>query len=251
MYKRPLGTVVLTIFGIVNGFFLLFVGVSSHDIFSLLVGTCCIVLSTALLTLQDWVRRVFISCSFVFLLLNYVPIFVATFTIDPFYGIGILFYFPIALFAFCSIIYLKGERAKKQFKGYSKLSDEDAHLGRIIFWRTYFCFLIFLAALSAIDASALRPGKIPDLIAMILALIGLFGFAWQRKISHPLFWKIFSLIYLIWNIYFEFVFQIPSYSSSPRYGNFSIFMEHVLAQVKIVPLIIALYLYKPKDAPRR
>jgi len=93
--KKPLGVILFIIVGLLVAIWFLFIGFSSPDGFSLVVGfSWLIILGVSLFEkLKNWARIAAMILSAIVLLVC-IADFVAGVTVDPFYMMGTIFYAP-------------------------------------------------------------------------------------------------------------------------------------------------------------
>jgi hypothetical protein len=113
--KRPVGIIALSILGIVIGIFSLLLGLIGAGPLSIIFGGGWILFGLRLLKLQRWARKVILAASVVFLAI-YLLVFYAAVAVDRFYGIGLVFQFPLAVLSSVSIIYLMLPKVRKVFE---------------------------------------------------------------------------------------------------------------------------------------
>ena len=91
-------------------------------------------------------------------------------------------------------------------KGQKSTTGEQAgfYSLRTVFWKI--CFWIIFELKAEEYISTFREGKlnetlnISDLSITILAIIGFFLYAYRKKVGVPIFWRIFSLFFIGWDI---------------------------------------------------
>jgi len=116
-------------------------------------------------------------------------------------------------------------------------------------WKIYF-FISLITLLVSPFYYVLEPStfKIKDAIDYIvwsIGLLGLFGFAYQRRIINVLFWKVWFFILVVWDT----SFTINSFFEEPvKFDGLSIFIAAMIFIVLILPQYFAIYLFGFKSA---
>jgi hypothetical protein len=115
------------------------------------------------------------------------------------------------------------------------------------FWRTYFWITIILWVFiieAVVTGEKIWPDtatmhvKIIGAVLYPVATLGLFGYTYGKNIFCPLYWKIFFLVLLPWEIYATII--------CPPDPTFSA-VSFCIGLVFIVPLYIAIFLYAFKN----
>jgi hypothetical protein len=106
-------------------------------------------------------------------------------------------------------------------------------------WKVY--FIIFVLSLFLTEVylklySGFKLHEYLDLPLSVLALVGLFGLAFGKKILSANFWKIYFFVYLVWDTSFLF---INPYISSSKFN----FTTSLFAFIVMLPLYVGLYFY--------
>ena len=116
-------------------------------------------------------------------------------------------------------------------------------------WKIYF-FISLITLLVSPFYYVLEPStfKIKDAIDYIvwsIGLLGLFGFAYQRRTINVLFWKVWFFILVVWDT----SFTINSFFEEPvKFDGLSIFIAAMIFIVLILPQYFAIYLFGFKSA---
>ena len=121
----------------------------------------------------------FISNSAEGIFLNFLPI--------------IPIYFALYYYAFTNIVWSEKDKEAKENKKNNKL----------IFWKTYFWFIFIILAFSLIVEPFKQTIEIIDIINIPIQfaiLVCLYGFIWQKKILNQIFWKVFFVSNIIFDI---------------------------------------------------
>lgn len=112
-----------------------------------------------------------------------------------------------------------------------------------MFWKIYFFVLVVLLAFYHSSVRFPRIWEVLNLVIDVIALIGLFGFCWEKKIFKRLFWKTFLPICIIWSVLYQlFIPDIQKVYVAPYLGWFELADRIFSLSINIL-LFIALYLY--------
>ena len=105
------------------------------------------------------------------------------------------------------------------------------------FWKIYFWVLFILMLTGFANLGLNKIWLIIDLLFSVAAFVGLFSYAYKRKVLNSISWKIFFPILLIWHfLYFGFIFpQIIEPDCT--------IIQLVICILLWMPFYIALYLY--------
>lgn len=112
-----------------------------------------------------------------------------------------------------------------------------------MFWKIYFGILVIILALYHPSVGFPRIWEFIDLIHNIIAIVGLFGFCWERKIFTRLFWRIFLIVCIIWILLYQYYIpEIQRVYVAPAPQWFGLF-DRVFSLVMNILLLVALFLY--------
>ena len=75
------------------------------------------------------------------------------------------------------------------------------------FWKIYFWFLLIAIIPTYLWQGFSRIWEVIDVILMLVAMLGLFAFCWQKKWFSSMFWKTFFYGYIIWNIFQQYIYH--------------------------------------------
>ncbi len=106
-----------------------------------------------------------------------------------------------------------------------------------MFWKVYFWVITILIIVGYASEGFSSYWDIIDLPVLICAFVGLFSYAYKKKIFNKIFWKSFLPIYIIWDLTYNLVLS-PGYSEEPTE-----IIYILIGFIIIVPLYIALYKY--------
>jgi hypothetical protein len=124
---------------------------------------------------------------------------------------------------------------------------------KTMLWKFYFWVVLTLDLIAFVTPLSLQQGRrvweTVDMGVFLLALVGLFGFCWGKKMLSPLFWQVFLACFLLWMGWYVFaVAPLPHVSSRANSLHVPSQLISSLAIVPHLPLIVALYLYSYKSA---
>ena len=110
-------------------------------------------------------------------------------------------------------------------------------------WKTYFWIL---AALLAVKYAAILPMQAAvyqyfDHPTPIVALAGLFGYAYKKQIIHANFWKIWFFLVLAWEAVYTIF--LADWTVIEKHGLAVALAAKLLSFAIIAPGYVALYLY--------
>ena len=114
------------------------------------------------------------------------------------------------------------------------------------FWKIYFWFLLIAIIPVYLWQGFSRVWEVIDVVLMLVAMVGLFAFCWQKRWFSLIFWKIFFGGYIVWNIFQQYILPLPQVVQETVEKDMGGLSQPVLATINIVifiPLFIALYLY--------
>lgn len=113
-------------------------------------------------------------------------------------------------------------------------------------WKIYFCSLtLLLAALYVLSFTYFLPNASPsmkiahylDLPISVIALVGLYGYAFRKRIVHPNFWKVWLVVIVLWDMFYNLVLSGWTHLELPDMAVF------FLAYGILLPEYFALYMY--------
>lgn len=113
-----------------------------------------------------------------------------------------------------------------------------------MFWKAYFFIIIILAAISTpFYAKTLRFCEILDISLMIIALIGLFGFAWKKQLLNKEFWKVFFVGWITWTLAYHYVIPLPEEALKISTVTLPQWYFATLSLIPAIPHFISIYKY--------
>jgi hypothetical protein len=111
-------------------------------------------------------------------------------------------------------------------------------------WKFYFWFMLALDMAAFIWPTARRPWETIEPVFFVSALIGLFGFCWQKATISRLFWQVFLFVFLVWMAAYIFIAApLPSVLDLSGRTHLPVRLVSSFAIIPYAPLIVALYLY--------
>lgn len=117
----------------------------------------------------------------------------------------------------------------------------------MVFWKIYFCFLMVFVVPGYLWQGFSRSWEIVDFAIFVVAMMGLFAYSWQKKMLNQQFWKAYLILYLVWNVYYNYFVPLPQKVTEMLIemdlGGFPQATVATTSLVFIIPLFIALYLY--------
>ena len=110
-------------------------------------------------------------------------------------------------------------------------------------WKIYFWFLVVIVVngYSSMFSAYLIFYDYLDIPFSILGLVGLFGYAYKKKLLCPNIWKICFFLIVIWEIFNTFF--IPFHANRELVGQNEEFYVKFISLFIALPLYISLFLY--------
>ena len=108
-------------------------------------------------------------------------------------------------------------------------------------WRLYFAVVGLLTGIAVLFPQQRRIWESVDTVCIMFALVGLFGFAWEKNIFDRLLWRIFSVAFFGWTFFYLFI--LPPLPSVTRQITMQPWLIGTIAILPYSPLIVALFLY--------
>lgn len=102
-------------------------------------------------------------------------------------------------------------------------------------WKIYSWILVGCLAIAYYDifSEAAKIQDILDIPISLVALVGLFGYAYKKKIGKKQFWQFWLLLLIAWDILYNFFLKrYPDISSSLVAVGFLIFIPEYIALYK-------------------
>lgn len=109
-------------------------------------------------------------------------------------------------------------------------------------WKAYFVIILLISLVSYILQGLERFYEFIDIVLLALALTGLYGYAWEKRIFSQGYWKAFFFIMIIWNIIYHY-FIIPPAKVTQSLQGQSPQSAATIGLIIFIPLFIAIYNY--------
>ena len=120
-------------------------------------------------------------------------------------------------------------------------SVNEIRIKRSIFWKIYFCFIVFLTVMVVYNClidENLRLMEIIDTAMTLPATIGLFGYVFSKRIYKQWFWICFFGVYSS----YSFIMEVKHLLYALEVSQFQLFTV-IFAITLTLPAYIALLLY--------
>ena len=120
-------------------------------------------------------------------------------------------------------------------------SENKITIKRSIFWKIYFCFIVFLTVMVVYNClidENLRLMEIIDTAMTLPATIGLFGYVFSKRIYKQWFWICFFGVYSS----YSFIMEVKHLLYALEVSQFQLFTV-IFAITLTLPAYIALLLY--------
>lgn len=120
-------------------------------------------------------------------------------------------------------------------------SENEIRVKRSIFWKIYFCFIVFLTVMVVYNClidENLRLMEIIDTAMTLPATIGLFGYVFSKRIYKQWFWICFFGVYSS----YSFIVEVKHLLYALEVSQFQLFTV-IFAITLTLPAYIALLLY--------
>ena len=117
-----------------------------------------------------------------------------------------------------------------------------------MFWKIYFWIVLANVILQHVVLGFPRAWEFIDLVFNTIAIIGLFGFCWERAIFRRCFWKVFMLFFAVWILVYEFMIPLPQNEAEISPPMWYMATGISLIWTMIILWIIALYLYSFRNS---
>lgn len=125
--------------------------------------------------------------------------------------------------------------------------DNGEIQSRSVFWKIYFfiiTILSFIGMASYLLSSGAGIVDYAELVLLIIASTGLYGFAFSKKILTPGFWIPFLIFYLITGIFYE---TLSSVNMRQGMSDSTYYLSVAIGYVLSLPGYYALYKYGQKS----
>lgn len=117
-----------------------------------------------------------------------------------------------------------------------------------LFWKAYFWLITMIDIISFVWPQERRIYETVDSGFILMAFIGLFGFAWSKQLFNRLFWQLFLIFIGIWFcVYLFFIPPVASIINQAASFKLPLIVISILAMLPHIPLLLALYFYAFRD----
>lgn len=129
-------------------------------------------------------------------------------------------------------------------------SDVDTKMSghRSVWWKVYFYVITTLTFFSFLGMAGVEGFGSAEIFAIVLeipAMIGLFGFAFTKRVATPAFWRMFFVVYLTFSVAYYFLTDMDISAGLTPTENL---VSQGIGWLIVLPGLIALYLYgNPSD----
>lgn len=113
-------------------------------------------------------------------------------------------------------------------------------------WKIYFCCLTALLVVLYVITFSTPVKGIPtylDVPISVVALVGLYGYAFKKRIGNDNFWKMWFFVIVLWDAFYNLV--LPEWAVFQPVDLVAILIGYGI----IVPGYLALYLYGFRSQP--
>jgi hypothetical protein len=122
---------------------------------------------------------------------------------------------------------------------------------KTLLWKYYFWAVLTLDVISFVMPFERRIWEMAEIGFFLVALLGLFGYCWEKQMVSRLFWQIFFAAFLCWIPLYFFILPryfsiLPPATVQAGLGKTPLLTLFTLAAVTVlvhVPLFAALFLY--------
>ena len=110
-------------------------------------------------------------------------------------------------------------------------------------WKIYAWFLAFLLAVGygVLIWEGIEVRDIVDMLISLVALIGVFGYAYKRKIISEDLWRVWFFVIIGWDIFYNLVLE--DFTEFSEFTTIEISIVIIIMLILIIPEYIALFLY--------
>ena len=85
---------------------------------------------------------------------------------------------------------------------------------------------------------------VSDVIIWLITLVGLFGYAYEKRIFNNIFWRIWLFVKISWDVYFNFLDDLITQSKLPVYNDIP---AYILFACILLTCYIGIYSYGYKN----
>jgi hypothetical protein len=86
------------------------------------------------------------------------------------------------------------------------LGDQERTAMDSAFWHAYAKFLgvLLVVMYATVMLASFKVTYLADLPLTVIAYVGLLGYAYQRRLGSRLFWQVYCLVFVAWELVFNF-----------------------------------------------
>ncbi len=106
-----------------------------------------------------------------------------------------------------------------------------------LFWKLYFVFLIAFSIYFSSGVNLFSISEYIDSVMILISLIGLFGFAFEKKILFKSVWRLFFITLIAWDFYYHFIIRHILFKELVDLSDVFIF------ELVILPMYVGLFIY--------
>jgi hypothetical protein len=117
-----------------------------------------------------------------------------------------------------------------------------------MFWKVYFWILLVITVLYHVTLGFPRVWEVINLVFNAIAIIGVFGFSWERPIFRRTFWKIFTPVFVVWLIFGNFILPESQKLSEINPPEWYQAIDLVFSLTLTLLLLLALFLYSFRNS---
>jgi hypothetical protein len=115
---------------------------------------------------------------------------------------------------------------------------------KALVWKYYFWVILAFDMVSFVLPFDRRVWEIVETAFFFVALVGLFGFCWKRRIIARVFWQVFFAAFMCWIlVYFTIIRSQAMPASLASIPTPTLIMFAIVVGALHVPLAAGLYLY--------
>ena len=109
------------------------------------------------------------------------------------------------------------------------------------FWKTYFWLMVLITVLAVISDGQIKPVDTLDLIIIVTGLVGLFCYAYKRRLAAKSLWQYLTVLIITYHFVYSF-FLDQKFGGTPAIGLGDALFTALLP----LPIFVALILYSFK-----
>ncbi|MCZ6854379.1 MAG: hypothetical protein O7G86_10715 [Gammaproteobacteria bacterium] len=131
------------------------------------------------------------------------------------------------------------------------LVDEAPTLERSVMWKIYFVIIILITLVGFATQYSMLNAGIAEIVSALLAvpaMVGLFGYAFSKKILNGKIWLVVLVVYLVWSGLYPFVTNLDL-TAGGMLTDTMFWISQAVGWVIAFPSFLALYLYGRSSYP--